>query len=203
MTEEDWLVIGTIVAPQGLRGELRVYPNSDFPERFEEPGQRWLQKPGETEPQPIELLSGRFIPGKGIYAVQLAGVNSREEAEALRDAHLLVPESDRPELGDDEYHVLDLLNLEVVNQLTDEAIGTVVDVIPAGNDLLEVKLYKQPVVSTTEPETPLAHKKRKPKKKKPTTILIPFVKEIAPVVDLQKGRIEITPPSGLLEVNEE
>jgi 16S rRNA processing protein RimM len=202
MTEEDWLVIGTIVAPQGLRGELRVYPNSDFPERFEEPGQRWLQKPGDTEPQPIELIGGRFIPGKGIYAVQLAGVHSREEAEALRDANLLVPESDRPELGDDEYHVLDLLNLEVVNQLTDEAIGTVVDVIPAGNDLLEVKLYKQPVVSTTEPEPPLANKKRKPKKEKPITVLIPFVKEIAPVVDFQKGRIEITPPSGLLEVNE-
>lgn len=201
MTEEDWLVIGTIVAPQGLRGELRVYPNSDFPERFEEPGQRWLQKPGDTEPQPIELLGGRFIHGKGIYAVQLAGVNSREEAEALRDAHLLVPESDRPELDDDEYHVLDLLNLEVVNQLTDEVIGTVVDVIPAGNDLLEVKLYKQPAALTTEPETP-ANKKRKPKKEKPTTVLIPFVKEIAPVVDLQKGRIEIAPPAGLLEVNE-
>lgn len=202
MTEEDWLVIGTIVAPQGLRGELRVYPNSDFPERFEEPGQRWLQKPGDTAPQPVELLNGRFIHGKGIYAVQLAGVNSREEAEALRDANLLVPESDRPELGDDEYHVLDLINLEVFNQLTNEAIGTVIDVIPAGNDLLEVKLYKQPVATTTTPNPPPANKKRKPKKEKPKTILIPFVKAIAPVVDLQKGRIEITPPVGLLEVNE-
>jgi 16S rRNA processing protein RimM len=32
---DAWLEIGTIVAPQGLKGELRVYPNSDFPERFE------------------------------------------------------------------------------------------------------------------------------------------------------------------------
>ncbi len=54
-------------------------------------------------------------------------------AEALRDAKLLVPQSDRPELGDDKYHVLDLLDLKVYNQLTGEAVGVVVNVIPAGN----------------------------------------------------------------------
>ncbi|PSO69461.1 MAG: ribosome maturation factor RimM, partial [Cyanobacteria bacterium QS_1_48_34] len=38
---DKWLEIGTIVAPQGLEGELRVYPTTDFPERFEQPGVRW------------------------------------------------------------------------------------------------------------------------------------------------------------------
>ncbi len=207
MANDDWLEIGTIVAPQGLKGELRVYPNSDFPERFEQPGQRWLQRPGETEPQPIELLGGRFIPGKGIYAVRLAGVETRQQAEALRDSRLLVPESDRPKLGEDEYHVIDLIDLEVFNQLTGELIGVVVDVIPAGNDLLEVKLHKQPEPAPEKPELPPPNrisKIRKPKRQtqqKPATVLIPFVKAIAPVVDLQSGRIEITPPAGLLEVN--
>jgi 16S rRNA processing protein RimM len=207
MANEDWLEIGTIVGPQGLKGELRVYPNSDFPERFEEAGQRWLQRPSEAEPQPIELLSGRFVPGKGIYVVQLAGVENRDQAEALRDSRLLVPESDRPELGEDEYHVMDLINLEVINQLTGEAVGVVVDVIRAGNDLLEVQLYQQPAPAPAKPEAPTPNrisKIRKPKRqtqKKPATVLIPFVKAIAPVVDLQSGRIEITPPAGLLEVN--
>ena len=54
---DDWLEIGKIVSPQGLIGELRVYPNTDFPERFEEPGKRWLLRPGETELQPVELLN--------------------------------------------------------------------------------------------------------------------------------------------------
>jgi 16S rRNA processing protein RimM len=208
MANEDWLEIGTIVAPQGLRGELRVYPNSDFPERFEEPGQRWLKRSGESEPQPVKLLSGRFVPGKGIYVVKLAGVENRDQAEALRDVVLLVPASDRPDLGEDEYHVMDLIDLEVFNQLTGEAIGIVVDVIPAGNDLLEVKLHKQPEPAPAKPEAPVPNrtsKIRKPKRQtepKPATILIPFVKAIAPVVDLQNGRIEITPPAGLLEVNE-
>jgi len=204
MENNDWLEIGTIVAPQGLKGELRVYPNSDFPERFEQPGQRWLQRSPDTQPQPVELLSGRYVPGKGIYVVQLAGVETREQAEALRDLRLLVPESDRPQLGEDEYHVMDLINLEVFNQLTGEAVGVVVDVIPAGNDLLEVKLHHQPPVVPPQPEASIptrTSKIRKPKRQipdKPATVLIPFVKAIAPVVDLQNGRIEITPPAGLL-----
>ncbi len=207
MTNEDWLEIGTIVAPQGLKGELRVYPNSDFPERFEKPGQRWLLRVGETEPQPVELLKGRFVPGKGIYVVRLAGVKNCDNAEALRGAKLMVPESDRPELGEDEYHILDLLNLEIYNQLTGEVLGVVVDVIPGGNTLLEVKLHNPP---ETEPPKPEAapptriSKIKKPKRKvaHTATILIPFAREIAPVVDLENGRIEINPPPGLLELNE-
>lgn len=208
MANDDWLVIGTIVAPQGLKGELRVYPNSDFPERFKQPGQRFLRRSDETEPHPVELLSGRFVPSKGIYVVQLAGVETRAQAEALRDFMLLVPASDRPKLGKDEYHVMDLIDLEVYNQLTGEAVGVVIDVIPAGNDLLEVKLHEQPEPAPEKPEAPLPNrisKIRKPKRKtahKPVTVLIPFVKAIAPVVDLQNGRIEITPPVGLLEVNQ-
>lgn len=209
MANDDWLEIGTIVAPQGLRGELRVYPNSDFPERFEEPGQRWLKRPGETEPQPVKLLDGRYVPGKGIYVIQLEGVENREQAEDLRDCVLFVRVSDRPSLGEDEYHVMDLINLEVFNQLTGEAIGVVVDVIPAGNDLLEVELHKQPEPVPEKAEAAPPNRKSKIRKakrqveKKPATILIPFVKAIAPVVDLQQGRIEITPPAGLLEINQE
>jgi 16S rRNA processing protein RimM len=184
MADEGWLEIGKIVAPQGLNGELRVYPNSDFPERFVEPGQRWLLHPGETQPQPIELLGGRYIEGKGLYVVEIAGVEERNQAEALRGCLLMVPESDRPPLEEDEYHVLDLLGLEVFMQESGDSIGTVVDVIAAGNDLLEVQLHQQD--------------ERKNKSKK---VLIPFVKAIAPVVDLEAKRIEITPPPGLLEIN--
>ena len=60
----EWIEIGTILAPQGLQGELRVSSSSDFPERFEEPGQRWLQSPKGEPPVIVELLSGRCIPGK-------------------------------------------------------------------------------------------------------------------------------------------
>jgi 16S rRNA processing protein RimM len=186
--EDGWLEIGTILTPQGLDGKVRVYPNSDFPERFEEPGQRWLLRQGETEPQPIELLAGDYIPSKNLYVVELAGVESRNQAEALRGCKLMVPESDRPELGEDEYHILDLIDLEVFNQLTGETVGVVVDLISGGNDVLVVK-----VIGTEEETTKKGKKHRE--------IFIPFVKAIVPVVNLQERRIEITPPAGLLELN--
>ncbi|NDJ25031.1 ribosome maturation factor RimM [Nostoc sp. B(2019)] len=187
----EWLEIGKIVAPQGLSGEVRVYPESDFPERFEVPGKRWLLRPGETKPQPIELLAGRYINGKNLYVLKLAGVQNCDQAEALRGCKLMVPASDRPQLGEDEYHVIDLIGLEVFMQTSGELVGTVVDIIPAGNDLLEVEFHPS-----------FVHDKgQMTKDKKQKTVLIPFVKAIAPVVDLQAGRIEITPPPGLLEIN--
>ena len=86
----DWLTIGHVVGAHGLNGEVRVYPDTDFPERFEKPGERWLLKPGASTPEPIKLLKGRFQDGKGLYIVKLAGVNYRDQAEALRNAKLMV-----------------------------------------------------------------------------------------------------------------
>ncbi len=201
----EWIEIGRIVAPQGLNGELRVYPNSDFPERFLEPGQRWLLREGQTEPESIELLAGRYIPGKDLYVVELAGVEYRDQAEELRNSKLLIQFGDRPTLAEDEFYVPELIGLTVVNQITGETIGKVVSLIPAGNDLLEIE--RIPTNSAvldennqTEKIAPKHGKKNKQKGrvKKTQTILIPFVKEIVPVVDLAAGRIEITPPEGLL-----
>lgn len=178
MPLSDWLEIGRIVAPQGLKGEVRVYPSSDFPERFLEPGPRWLLRPGQTDPEPIELLSGRPLEGKGLYVLRLGGVGDREQAEALRDCQLVVPDSDRPHLEEGEYHIMDLIGLAVFDQASQTQIGTVISVLAAGNDLLEVQL----ITPTTTPTT-----------------LIPFVEAIVPVVDLSNRRIEITPPPGLIE----
>lgn len=173
-----YLEIGKIVAAQGLKGELRVYPNTDFPERFEEPGERWLLRPNQTEPEAIELVSGRYLDGKGLYVIQIKGICDRNAAEALRGCQLLVPDSDRLDLEEGEFHVADLLGLSVYEQASQELIGTVSNVIPAGHDLLEVKKV-----------TPEGR-----------TILIPFVEAIVPIVDLAQRRIEITPPPGLLDL---
>lgn len=204
----EWLEIGTIMAPQGLKGELRIAANSDFPERFVQPGKRWLLAPESSLPQEVELLEGRNIPGKNLYVVRLAEIQAREQAEALRGYKLLVPKSDRPQLAENEYHVSDLINLEVYNQLTGENIGVVSDIFWAGNDLLEVKLHHQPIPEAVSPPN-LANVTRKSKlrkiKSKPNkiaTVLIPFVQEIVPVVNLKAGCLEIIPPPGLLDLNQ-
>lgn len=178
-----FIEIGKVVGTQGLAGEIRVYPSSDFPERFLEPGKRWLLPPGATDPQQIELVKGRYLEGKGLYVVQVAGIVDRDQAEALRNSVFLVSNHDRPLLEEDEFHILDLIGLEVFDQASQTLIGTVINVISAGNDILEVQ-------RSSEPESAEAATK---------AVLIPFVKAIVPIVDLSQHRIEITPPAGLIE----
>ena len=177
----ELLVVGRIVAPQGLQGELRVNPLSDFPERFTQPGPRWLRKAGgkddaSSDATPVQLLSGRQLPGKELFVIRLEGIQDRSAAEAVVGQELLVPASERPQLAPGEVHLLDLVGLEV-RLLEGPAIGTVIDLIHAGNDLLEVKLS--------------ANGK---------TLWIPFVEAIVPRLELAEGWIGITPPPGLLEL---
>ncbi|TVR13135.1 MAG: ribosome maturation factor RimM [Phormidium sp. GEM2.Bin31] len=197
--EQAWLEIGRIVAPQGVRGAMRVYPNSDFPERFLEPGQRWLRRKGDREPEVVELLRGRDLPGKGLYVIELEGIGSREAAETLRDAVLLVPEGDRPPLESGEFHVQDLLGLEVFHHQTGQRLGVTVDVFSAGNDLLQVQLDEALLPQEEESVKPKSKKKR-PKPPSPPTVFVPFVEAIVPVVDLENQRLEVDPPAGLLDI---
>lgn len=197
----EWIEIGKIVAPQGLRGELRVYPNTDFPDRFLEPGKRWLLSPGDSEPQAFELLQGRHLSHKGLYVVKLAGVETVDRAEALRGSLLMVPESDRPPLEAGEYHVRDLIGLKVFLQETGKLVGTVVDVMSAGHDLLAIAPETESPQGNLTQDGSVPGLKRKQKKTNTPQLLIPFVMAIVPVVNLDMGRIEITPPPGLLDVN--
>ena len=182
--QPELLVVGKIVAAQGLRGELRVNPLSDFPERFTKAGPRWLQPPAQkrcpaAEPQAVQLLSGRQLPGKELFVIRLEGINDRSSAEACVGQELLVPSDERPKLAKGEFHLLDLVGLEVRLLESGTPIGRVQDLLHAGNDLLEVQLdgKKQP-------------------------LWIPFVESIVPRVELQEGWIGITPPPGLLELAE-
>ncbi|MEM6612245.1 MAG: ribosome maturation factor RimM [Cyanobacteria bacterium P01_C01_bin.72] len=208
LNQPELLEVGTITSPQGLKGELRVYSESDFPERFTKAGRRWLQHPDTAAITEVRLTRGRAITGKNLYVIKLEGIADRNQAEAYRDYKLLVDKSDRPKLDKDEYHVADLVGTEVYHQETGENIGVVVDLYTAGNDLLEIRLHKQPE-TPTEQKRDLSHisrrskrKKYRPKKQKPTTIFVPFVKEIVPIVDLANQRLEITPPDGLINIHE-
>ena len=188
-------MVGTLVAAQGLAGELRILPRSDFPERFTQPGPRWLLA-RQGMPRAVELLGGRQLPGKSLFAVRLAGVSSRDAAEALVHQEFLVDASQRPKLAPGEFHLLDLVGLQV--RLLDAAepgsspgapIGRVVDLIHGGNDLLAVELApaESPPATGGQPATG-------------RRVLVPFVEAIVPIVKLQEGWIGLTPPPGLLEL---
>ena len=173
---DDWLSVGKIVGVQGLQGELRVNPASDFPERFTAPGPRWLRSRQGGEPTEIQLKKGRQLPGKSLFVVRFEGINNRGAAQALVGQELLVSADDRPELEEGEFHLLDLVGLEARLSAEGPSIGTVKNLISGGNDLLEL--------NTSEGRK----------------LLIPFVEAIVPEVHLNEGWLLITPPPGLLEL---
>jgi 16S rRNA processing protein RimM len=168
----EWIEIGRIVSPQGLKGEMRVYPDSDFPERFMTPGERWLLRPGAKQPESVQLQSGRFLDGKGLYVIRIEGIETISQAEFLRGAKLMVQVGDRPLLAADEFHVMDLVGLTVINANTQAVMG----IAAAGNDLLEISLQNSPG----------------------QTVLVPLVKEFVKSLDLQSRQIELLPIPGLI-----
>ena len=173
--KDKWMSIGEIVAPQGLRGEVRIKPSSDFPERFTKPGKRWIQKNNEL-PTEIKLKRGTPIPGKSIYVLSIEGVSNRNSAAEIIGWNLVIPIDNRPMLSKDEYHYFDLIGLEARRGPKKTLIGYVTDLIKGGNDLLEIEL--------------LEGKK----------VLVPFVKEIVPEIEIKEKWLLIDPPPGLLEL---
>ena len=176
MIEKDkWMTIGEIVAPQGLKGDIRIKPSSDFPERFTKPGKRWIQKTDEL-PTEINLTKGILIPGKTIYILSIEGVSNRRSAEEITGWKLLIPIDSRPNLSEEEYHYFDLIGLEARKGPNKALVGHVTDLIKGGNDLLEIELVEG------------------------KKVLVPFVKEIVPEIEIKEKWLLLNPPPGLLEL---
>ena len=176
--ENEWLIVGSITSPHGINGKLKVKSLSDFEERFLEPGMRWLQKEIEP-PSKIELTAGYKQPGKEIFIISFKGINNRNQAEKLKKYKILVKANALPKLKKEEFHFLELINLEVKTLENGKLkiIGKVLNLENEKNNLLVIELFKN--------------------QKK---VLIPFVKEIVPLIDVKNKFLIIKPPKGLLEL---
>ena len=178
INKNEWLVVGLITSCHGIKGQVKVKSLSDFEERFLTPGVRWLQKENET-PSKIELTSGFKQPGKETFIIKFEGISTRNHAEQIKKFKILVKTNDLPKLNKNEFHLLELINLEVKTQENEElkTIGKVINLENENNNLLVIELFKN--------------------QKK---VLIPFVKEIVTLIDKEKNFILIKPPKGLLEL---
>ena len=175
---KDWLVVGIITSAHGVSGKLKIKSLSDFKERFTKPGKRWIQRENE---QPIlhKLLSGYQKPGKDSFIISLEGINNRDEANNLKQYKLLVRKNDIPKLEDNEFHLNELLDLQVKIFVKNELkiIGKVVDFINENNNLIVIQLAQNN-----------------------KNVLIPFVEEIVTTIDKKNNFLVINPPKGLLEL---
>lgn len=129
----DRLVVGVVVKPHGIRGELVVDVVTDIPGRFD-PGA--TVRIGATGAD-LTVRAARAHQGR--LLVTLDGVADRNAAEDLRGAELTIDAADAGELPEDTYYVFDLEGLEVVHA-DGTPLGTLarVEETPA-NDLWVVR----------------------------------------------------------------
>ena len=176
INNNQWLIVGLITSCHGINGQLKVKSLSDFEERFLKPGMRWLQKENEP-PSQIKLISGFKQPGKESFIIKLKGINTRNLAEQLKEFKILVKANNIPKLKKEEFHLLELINLQVKTFEKDKLkiIGKVINLENEKNSLLVIELFTN--------------------QKK---VLIPFVQEIVPLVDINNNFLIINHPKGLL-----
>ncbi|MGD8855231.1 MAG: ribosome maturation factor RimM [Chloroflexota bacterium] len=166
--EPRFLVIGRILKPHGVRGEVRVEIHTDLPERF-----TWLESVyvGKEDPRLVAVEGVRFH--KEWALLKLAGYDDRETAATLRSEWLQVPEEESIPLEEGEYFLYQLAGLQVHTE-AGLYLGDIRQVLETGaNNVFVVK-------------GPLGE------------ILIPDIGEVVLKIDFQAKRMLIRPLEGLL-----
>ena len=161
----DRICIGAIAGAFGIVGEVRLKSFCSQPEDIASYG------PVYTEDGSRQFRITLTRPVAGGYGARIAGVNTREEAEALRGTSLFIDREKLPSLPDDEFYHTDLIGLDALDT-GGEVLGKVMAVHNHGaGDIIEISSIR--------------HK---------SALLLPFTKAIVPNVDLAAGRLIVDLP---------
>jgi len=118
----DYLAVGRVIGPHGVRGEIKVKQLTDFPERFALGALLFV----EGEPFQREVVAVR--PHKGVMLIKLSGIGDRNAVEILRGKYLFVAREDAMPLEEDEYYEDELVGL-AVETLEGELLGELVELM--------------------------------------------------------------------------
>ena len=144
---DDAVVVGRITGPHGLRGEVKVVPETDFPERLTELGHATLLLL-DGQLKPVSVVSGRPHVGKGTVLLRFEGVTDRTDADAFRGALIVVRPEESPALPEGHYYDWQILGLHVVTE-DERDLGTVREVIHTGaNDVYVTDTCLLPAIET-------------------------------------------------------
>lgn len=163
--------IGKILNAHGVRGELKVEPLTDNPERYKILEQVYL----EDRKKNYTLYDVEFVRfHKGNVLVKLAGIDDMDAAKLVKNQHLAINKSDRMPLEEGAYYIDDLIGLQVFED--DRPIGVLKDVLqPGANDVYVLD-------STIYPD-----------------LYIPALKSVILSVDLENKRMDVKLPKGLVD----
>jgi 16S rRNA processing protein RimM len=171
------LLVGRVVKPHGVTGELVVEVRTDDPAVRFAPGNRLRAKASRDGGAQERSFVVEGVRDHGArLLVRLAGVTDRDAADALRGSLFVIDSDDLPPIDEpDTYYDHQLEGLRV-RTTTGAELGVVAEVLhTAAGELLAVK-------------------------RDSGELLVPFVSAIVTSVSLDDGTLEIDPPEGLLEL---
>lgn len=169
---EDMLRVGVISSTHGVRGEVKVFPTTDDPARFEEL-ETVLLDTGKEKLE-LELAGVKFF--KNMVILKFKGYDSINDVERYRGKDLWITREQAVPLGEDENFVADLIGLAVVTD-GGETLGTMKDVMFTGaNDVYVVE------------------------RENGKELLLPAIKDCILDVDLENGVMTVHVLDGLLDL---
>ena len=170
MADTAWIAVGEIVGAFGIRGEVKVLPQTDFPDRFARTPTLYL---GDAR-APRAVQSAR--QHQRIVLLKLDGIDDETAAQRLRGLTLWIPESERTPLADNQFYLHDVVGLKVVH-VNGQPLGEVVDFITgSGNDLFVIRAMPGG-----------------------RDVLLPAVREFIRELDIPGGVLRVDPIPGLFD----
>lgn len=170
---KDLVVIGRCVKPHGLDGEVRVLPETDFPDRFFDTEEVFAHHRKDPV-RPLKIESVRAH--RSGFLVRFAGLDTSSKAEGLRGALLAVWDDELVELEEDEYWHWQLEGLTAYTP-DGAVVGVVTEVVAS----LAHDLYAIQNRTTGQ------------------THLVPAVRQYVPEIDVKNGRLTVLLPEWLQE----
>ena len=167
---EQLLQVGVITQPHGVRGEVKVFPTTDDPERFKTLKHVLLDT--GREKKPLEIQGVKFF--KQFVILKFKGIDNINDIERYKRCPLLVERKDAVALEEDEYFVADMIGMKVITEDGTE-FGTLSDVMETGaNDVYVID------------------------SKEHGEVLMPAIKECVLNVDMESGIITVHLMNGLI-----
>ena len=106
---EDYLRIGVLTSPHGVKGEISVYPTSENLDRYSDLTDCFLSVKGEMKP--VKVTGCKYK--KNMPVLKFDGIDDRDAIEALRGTELYVDREHALELDEGEYYLADIMGFKV------------------------------------------------------------------------------------------
>lgn len=168
---QQYLIVGQILKPHGVYGELKVKPMTDNIERFEMLKCAYIKRADE-QMLPYEIEYVKY--GNNVVYIKFDRINDMDAAAELAGEYLWVDRMHAVPLPEGSYYVADIIGCSVYTE-SGMYLGKVIEVFPTGSN----DVY---VVADGDKQ-----------------VLIPAIKDVIKEVDIKGERITITPIDGLLD----